>query len=80
MKDTCRNCGTALPYNIELDGTDYAHPSYWRGHEHAVIVLCKMVNDILDGKEPTGISKEPWESTRKRIAQMCKKKGDSNDC
>lgn len=59
--------------NPELDGTDYAHPAYWRGEDHAVIVLCQKINNILNGHDDgRGHSNEPWESTRRRLLELVK--------
>jgi hypothetical protein len=52
----------------ELDGTDFAHPAYWRGHDDSCRTFCQKVNEILDGKDGGhGIAHEPWESTRRRL-------------
>jgi hypothetical protein len=59
------------------DCTDFAHPAWWRGHQHTTAVLCQMINEILDNLEKAreivegvGVSTEPWQSTRLRIAKM----------
>jgi hypothetical protein len=62
--------GQLLPDYLEADGTDAAHPAWWRGQDHGVHSLCQHINEILDGKEPTGVSREPWESTRKNLAAL----------
>lgn len=55
----------------ECDGTDAAHPAYWRGHDHAVAVLCQKVTEILDGKDDgKGIASEPWEPVRRRLMAL----------
>jgi hypothetical protein len=57
----------------ELDGTDFAHPAYWRGHDAAIAGLCYRINLILDGKDTgKGVSQEPWESTRRRLLELLK--------
>ena len=57
--------------NPAIDGTDYAHPAWWRGNDAGVVAICRMVNDILDGKDDgAGVANEPWESTRRRIAGL----------
>lgn len=58
----------SAPDDPQYDGTDFAHPSWWRGHDHAFQRLCQIVNEILDGKPIEGTCSEPWESTRKRLA------------
>jgi hypothetical protein len=48
--------------------TDAASPAWWRGHDHTTKVFCALVNDILDGKDDgSGVNREPWASTRKRL-------------
>lgn len=55
----------------ELDATDYAHPAWWRGHEHTTGVFCQMVNEILDGKDDGhGANREPWGATRRRLLDL----------
>lgn len=50
------------------DGTDFAHPAWWRGHDHAVAVFCQKVTDILDGKDcGAGVANAPWESVRRKL-------------
>jgi hypothetical protein len=52
----------------EMDGTDYAHPAWWRGHEQTTATFCQKVNDILDGKDDgSGVNHEPWGSLRRRL-------------
>lgn len=55
----------------ECDGTDNAHPAWWRGNDQGVAVLCAKVADILDGKDDgRGVSREPWDGTRRRLLGM----------
>jgi len=55
----------------ECDGTDAAHPAYWRGHDHAVATICLKITEILDGKDDgKGIASEPWEPVRRRLLAM----------
>lgn len=55
-----------------FDGTDCAHPAWWRGYHDATIQFCQHVNKILDGKDSGGIANEPWESTRRRLLELVK--------
>lgn len=41
----------ALRDNPEFDGTDAAHPAWWRGEDHGLRVACAKINEILDGDE-----------------------------
>lgn len=34
----------------ELDGTDFAHPAWWRGNDAGVASTIQIVNEILDGR------------------------------
>lgn len=51
-----------------MDGTDFAHPAWWRGHEYSFTRSCKEINDILDGtKANVGTSVQPWQQLRQRL-------------
>ena len=55
----------------DLDATDFAHPAWWRGHEHTAVVFCQLVTDILDGKDTGGgFNYEPWHTLRRRLIKM----------
>lgn len=58
----------------DADCTDWAHPAWWRGHEHTTQVFCGLVNAILDGQDSQGENvdgcQEPWGSTRKRLREL----------
>lgn len=55
----------------DADGTDAAHPAWWRGHEHTTAVFCQKVGEILDGKDDgRGVSNEPWEAIRRRLIAL----------
>jgi hypothetical protein len=57
-----------LPDNPVWDSTDYAHPAWWRGHQHTAEEFCRLVNEILDGKDDgRGFNYQPWHDTRRRI-------------
>ena len=57
--------------NPDCDGTDYAHPAYWRGHDQTVSSLCQQINKILDGQDDgRGVANEPWESVRRRLLKI----------
>lgn len=58
--------------NEELDGTDAAHPAWWRGNDAGVAQVCAQINAILDGADVSGTASEPWESTRRRVAEARK--------
>jgi len=54
----------------ELDGTDWAHPAWWRGHDQTFLQFCTLTTELLDGKKILGVCGEPWESIRHRIATL----------
>jgi hypothetical protein len=58
--------GRDLP---ELDGTDAAHPAWWRGQNYGAASICRALTEVLDGKEPTGTCAEPYETLRRRAWQ-----------
>lgn len=64
---------TLVPDDPEADATDFAHPAWWRGHDHTAEVFCQLVNEILDGKPVLGVSREPWQNTRVRLAKLVEK-------
>lgn len=54
-----------------FDATDYAYPAWWRGHDQTCAIFCRLVNDILDGKDVgRGVSNEPWEQVRCRLLEL----------
>lgn len=53
-----------------LDGTDGAHPAYWRGCDAAFSSMSQQALEILNGKEPVGVCQEPWQSIRKHIWEL----------
>jgi hypothetical protein len=61
------NQAEALRDDPQWDATDAAHPAWWRGHDHTTAVFCHQATEILDGKEPGGVSQEPWETLRRRL-------------
>lgn len=53
------------------DCTDFAHPAWWRGQEHAHLQFVTMVNRILDGEPASGgLSTMPWEALRQRLYDL----------
>jgi hypothetical protein len=65
-----------IPDDPELDGTDWAHPAWWRGHDHTTKVFCHLVTEILDGKDDgTGVNHEPWHTVRRRLLTLVGTRG-----
>ena len=54
----------------ELDGTDFAHPAWWRGHNNGSLGMIAAVTRILDGKDDgKGVANEPWQFVRTRLRE-----------
>lgn len=55
----------------ELDGTDFAHPAYWRGQDKVVQLFIKKVEKILNGKDDgSGVTNpKEFERLRRRMLQ-----------
>lgn len=63
--------------NPELDGTDSAHPAWWRGcdagAESTVHIIHKILDDIENGVEPSGaFGSKKLDMLRDRLYQMYK--------
>ena len=67
---------SALPHagvsedDPELDGTDAAHPAWWRGNDRGCEATCEIITRILDGETPSGVCREPLETVRRRVAAL----------
>lgn len=60
-----------FPDDPDADGTDNAHPAWWRGQDAAVAMLTHTINEILDGKDNgAGVMAEPLESLRRRLLAL----------
>ena len=53
----------------DTDCTDFAHPAWWRGHEHSTHTFCNVAMRVLDGdaKLMSGSTYQPWADTRQRL-------------
>ena len=57
--------------NPEFDGTDGAHPAWWRGSDHTMQVVCNELRQILDGKPiGNGVASQPWEGIKRDIERL----------
>jgi hypothetical protein len=61
--------------NPEHDGTDLAHPAWWRGcdsgADSTVVIIHQMLDDIEAGKEKTGtFGSQKLNMLRDRLYQM----------
>lgn len=80
LRKTAPGAGSIIADRPDCDGTDAAHPAFWRGHDHAIKTACQMLNEIMDGRaEPAGVSSEPWESTRRRLYALVHKDRDDRN-
>jgi hypothetical protein len=54
-----------------LDATDFAHPAWWRAHDHTFKTFCAIVTAILDGRDDgRGAYSEPWATVRQRLVAL----------
>jgi hypothetical protein len=57
--------------NQATDGTDAAHPSYWRGCSATFAAMSEQLRKILDGEDDcSGVCQEPWDSLRRRVLDL----------
>lgn len=54
----------------EMDASDFAHPAWWRGEDYTFKLVSFHINKILDGDPVGGVSNEPWQSLRLRLAKL----------
>lgn len=53
------------------DGTDAAHPAWWRGMCAGATAVAQMVTEILDGKDNgSGVMYAPMEALRRRVLAL----------
>lgn len=57
------------PDNPEWDGTDGAHPAYWRGEKAGGASVCKTIAATLDG-DIAGKSREDLQAVRDRLIEQ----------
>lgn len=54
----------------DLDGTDAAHPAWWRGQEAGFDGAMGMIEKALTERPAGVISNERWQALRERIYAM----------
>lgn len=55
----------------DCDGTDGAHPAWWRGHDDTCRILYIKLQEILDGRDDgRGVANQPWQGIRNRIREL----------
>jgi hypothetical protein len=62
--------------DTEWDGTDFAHPAFWRGQDDGVSVVVKRIRKVLDGKDKGGgvIGDVGFEKLRRDILELIRSK------
>lgn len=64
---------TCAPDDPHWDGTEGAHPAWWRGNDRGFADACREVMKVLaDPKKvlhECGVTAEPWASTRVAVAR-----------
>jgi hypothetical protein len=71
-----KNCTgpTSDPADPHWDGTDGAHPAWWRGQAAGIETACREIDRILADPmrvlSSSGKASEPWQSTRIKIASV----------
>jgi hypothetical protein len=72
----CKVWHVVLPDNAEWDGTDAAHPAWWRGHAMGVLGMTAKVEAILDGKDNgAGVTtSQAVEIVRRRLLKLVENK------
>lgn len=64
--------GDELPHSFDppsLDGTDGAHPAWWRGSDAGVLGAVRVIEQALAGTVE-GACQEPLQHTRTRVAAL----------
>lgn len=60
-----------IPDNPENDCTPYQHPAYSRGEKWAMTVICREINNILDGKDIGGVATDQnFQALKERLAKL----------
>jgi hypothetical protein len=70
LRDAVTPPSPAVADDPKMDGTDAAHPAWWRGHDNGVIGAVASVARVLDTGEVTGTCGEPLQSLRARVANL----------
>jgi hypothetical protein len=64
--------------NEATDGTDAAHPSYWRGCDATFAAMSEQLRKILDGEDDcAGVCQEPWDSLWRRVLEQLRQQLDT---
>jgi hypothetical protein len=62
----------------QWDGTDAAHPAWWRGNDRGCRFVTQLLTDALDGKDDGGgwMGYPPLEALRRRLLALRSKEAD----
>jgi len=65
----------SYPDDPELDGTDAAHPAYWRGQDDGVRGVVMRIQRILDGQDDGSgvLGHEDLEKVRRRVLELVRR-------
>lgn len=57
--------------NPEYDGTNAAHPAWWRGHYQGFNAVMDIIEKALNGEKPAGVIGDPrHQEIKDRIWEM----------
>jgi hypothetical protein len=58
--------------DLDLDGTDFADPAWWRGNDQGVAMVVTMLEKLLDGEDDGAgvVGYEPLERLRRRLLAL----------
>lgn len=54
----------------ECDGTDGAHPAWWRGNDAAVVSCAHIIKYVCLNGKGNGVANEPWESAKVAVESL----------
>ena len=58
--------------NPEYDGTDFAHPAWWRGHQAGFDAAMPLIERALTEKPAGKIGNARWQTLRERVYALAK--------
>lgn len=73
---------SCAPDDPIADGTDFAHPAFWRGEDSSMNAAVSWVERILDGRDDGAgtMGHEGLERVRRRVLDLMKRVEDAEDC
>ena len=80
VKVKCRQCRAEYEYDNDFwDGTDGAHPSWWRGKERGYREACDRINQALDMEITHEGFNDPLRSILEKIETIIKENKELKD-